>query len=132
MVSGMHRPAFSNEPRSNVKLNSLSKKYSIIINDRNMKSVNKLLPNYFLYYRPRRVCLSSFSLYTCPHLIHQNRRFAQTPIPKIHFYDTKMTDRPTLVPPPPINPSKSAIENVLQLRELSQIGPVSIQWLSTL
>ncbi|KAI9642042.1 acyl-CoA thioesterase [Ciborinia camelliae] len=34
-----------------------------------------------------------------------------------------MTDRPTLVPPPPINPSKSAIENVLELRELSQIGP---------
>ncbi|KAF7870309.1 hypothetical protein EAF04_004055 [Stromatinia cepivora] len=34
-----------------------------------------------------------------------------------------MTNRPTLVPPPPINPSKSAIENVLELRELSQIGP---------
>ncbi|RAL65897.1 hypothetical protein DID88_005559 [Monilinia fructigena] len=34
-----------------------------------------------------------------------------------------MTDRPTLVPPPPINPSKSAIENVLELRELSQIAP---------
>ncbi|KAA8569450.1 hypothetical protein MFRU_004g02270 [Monilinia fructicola] len=34
-----------------------------------------------------------------------------------------MTDRPTLVSPPPINPSKSAIENVLELRELSQIAP---------
>ena len=35
-----------------------------------------------------------------------------------------MADRSTLVRPPPLNPSKSAIENVLELTELSAIGPV--------
>merc|ERR1712000_456120 len=34
-----------------------------------------------------------------------------------------MANRPTLVPPPPINPSKSAIENVLELTELAAIAP---------
>ncbi|KAI9056111.1 hypothetical protein LZ554_001039 [Drepanopeziza brunnea f. sp. 'monogermtubi'] len=34
-----------------------------------------------------------------------------------------MTNRPTLVPPPPLNPSKSAIENVLELTELAAIAP---------
>lgn len=34
-----------------------------------------------------------------------------------------MADRQTLVKPPPLDPSKSAIENVLELRELSVIGP---------
>jgi len=37
-----------------------------------------------------------------------------------------MVDHSTLVKPPPIDPSKSAIENVLELTELSAIGPVSI------
>ena len=37
-----------------------------------------------------------------------------------------MANRPTLVPPPPINPSKSAIENVLELTELAAIAPVCI------
>ena len=36
-----------------------------------------------------------------------------------------MADHPTLVKPPPIDPSKSAIENVLELTELGAIGPVS-------
>jgi len=36
-----------------------------------------------------------------------------------------MADHPTLVKPPPIDPSKSAIENVLELTELGVIGPVS-------
>ena len=35
-----------------------------------------------------------------------------------------MADHPTLVKPPPIDPSKSAIENVLELTELSAIAPV--------
>lgn len=34
-------------------------------------------------------------------------------------------DRSTLVAPPPVDPSKSAIENVLELTALSPIGPVS-------
>ncbi|PQE21233.1 hypothetical protein CJF32_00006384 [Rutstroemia sp. NJR-2017a WRK4] len=34
-----------------------------------------------------------------------------------------MADRATLVKPPPPDPSKSAIENVLELRELNQIAP---------
>ncbi|KAH7418088.1 acyl-CoA thioesterase-like protein II [Cadophora sp. MPI-SDFR-AT-0126] len=34
-----------------------------------------------------------------------------------------MANRPTLVPPPPINPKKSAIENVLELTELAAIAP---------
>ncbi|CAG8972054.1 hypothetical protein HYALB_00004918 [Hymenoscyphus albidus] len=34
-----------------------------------------------------------------------------------------MADRRTLVRPPPLDPSKSAIENVLELTELKQIGP---------
>ncbi|KAG0651364.1 Acyl-coenzyme A thioesterase 8 [Hyphodiscus hymeniophilus] len=34
-----------------------------------------------------------------------------------------MADRPTLVKPPPLDPSKSAIENVLELTELDAIGP---------
>ncbi|KAH8597704.1 thioesterase-like superfamily-domain-containing protein [Bisporella sp. PMI_857] len=34
-----------------------------------------------------------------------------------------MADHPTLVRPPPIDPSKSAIENVLELTELSAIAP---------
>ena len=37
-----------------------------------------------------------------------------------------MADRPTLVKPPPLDPSKSSIENVLELTELSAIGPVSL------
>jgi hypothetical protein len=46
--------------------------------------------------------------------------------PRRHFLDpaVAMADRPTLVKPKPIDPSKSAIENVLELRELSAIGPV--------
>jgi hypothetical protein len=35
-----------------------------------------------------------------------------------------MADHPTLVKPPPVDPSKSAIENVLDLTDLSPIGPV--------
>jgi len=35
-----------------------------------------------------------------------------------------MADRSTLVKPPPLDPSKSAIENVLELTELKVIGPV--------
>ena len=31
----------------------------------------------------------------------------------------------TLIKPPPIDPSKSAIENVLELTHLTDIGPVS-------
>jgi len=38
-----------------------------------------------------------------------------------------MADHPTLVKPPPIDPSKSAIENVLELTELGVIGPVSYE-----
>ncbi|KAH6667559.1 acyl-CoA thioesteras-like protein II [Halenospora varia] len=34
-----------------------------------------------------------------------------------------MSERTTLVKPPPLDPSKSAIENVLELTELSAIGP---------
>lgn len=37
-----------------------------------------------------------------------------------------MADHPTLVRPPPVDPSKSAIENVLDLTDLSPIGPVCI------
>ena len=36
-----------------------------------------------------------------------------------------MADHATLVKPPPIDPSKSAIENVLELTELGAIAPVS-------
>jgi len=39
---------------------------------------------------------------------------------------TAMVDHSTLVKPPPIDPSKSGIENVLELTELSAIGPVRI------
>jgi len=35
-----------------------------------------------------------------------------------------MGDRSTLVREPPLDPSKSAIENVLELRELAAIAPV--------
>lgn len=35
-----------------------------------------------------------------------------------------MADNPTLVRPPPLDPKKSAIENVLELTELAAIGPV--------
>ena len=41
-----------------------------------------------------------------------------------------MADRPTLVKPPPVDPSKSAIENVLELIELSAIGPVRLPFKS--
>jgi len=37
-----------------------------------------------------------------------------------------MVDHSTLVKPPPIDPSKSAIENVLELTELSEIAPVRL------
>jgi len=37
-----------------------------------------------------------------------------------------MADHPTLVKPPPVDPSKSAIENVLELTELGAIGPVRL------
>ena len=40
--------------------------------------------------------------------------------------------RATLVKPPPIDPSKSRIENVLELTALRDIGPVSFSpWLLT-
>lgn len=35
-----------------------------------------------------------------------------------------MASRPTLITPPPLNPDKSAIENVLELTELAAIAPV--------
>jgi len=40
------------------------------------------------------------------------------------FTSAAMADHPTLVKPPPIDPSKSSIENVLELTELSAIAPV--------
>jgi hypothetical protein len=40
------------------------------------------------------------------------------------FTSTAMADHPTLVKPPPIDPLKSSIENVLELTELSAIAPV--------
>lgn len=43
-----------------------------------------------------------------------------------------MADRPTLVRVPPVDPSKSAIENVLELTELAAIGPVSHLFFSSL
>lgn len=36
----------------------------------------------------------------------------------------KMPDNPTLLKPPPLDPTKSAIENVLELTELAAIGDV--------
>jgi hypothetical protein len=46
--------------------------------------------------------------------------------PQRHYSTSSqiMADRPTLVKPPPLDPSKSAIENVLELTELSAISPV--------
>lgn len=45
--------------------------------------------------------------------------------PSSSFHSLTMADHPTLVKPPPVDPSKSAIENVLELTELGAIGPVS-------
>ena len=50
---------------------------------------------------------------------------------KRSFTSTAMADRPTLVKPPPIDPSKSSIENVLELTELSAIAPVGLLSLYT-
>lgn len=36
-----------------------------------------------------------------------------------------MAERPTLVKPPPEDPTKAPIENVLDVTELSVLGPVS-------
>ncbi len=36
-----------------------------------------------------------------------------------------MSERATLIKPPPLDPNKSSIENVLELTPLSDIGPVS-------
>jgi hypothetical protein len=46
------------------------------------------------------------------------------PINQRSFTSTAMADHPTLVKPPPIDPTKSSIENVLELTELSAIAPV--------
>ena len=42
-----------------------------------------------------------------------------------------MADRNTLVRPPPLDPSKSTIENVLELTELRVIGPVGLPYQSS-
>ena len=36
-----------------------------------------------------------------------------------------MADRPTLLRPPPNDPDKAPIENVLEVTELAVLGPVS-------
>lgn len=35
-----------------------------------------------------------------------------------------MADRPTLIKPPPEDPNKAPIENVLEVTELAVLGPV--------
>jgi hypothetical protein len=45
------------------------------------------------------------------------------------FTSSSMADHPTLVKPPPIDPLKSSIENVLELTELSAIAPVRTSYI---
>lgn len=45
--------------------------------------------------------------------------------------DAREDAKATLVKPPAVDPSKSAIENVLELTELSAIGPVRLPILVT-
>ena len=73
-----------------------------------MKRV-KLFTNLLNFGRPR-----SSLLHRLPILKAQRRQLVIA----------EMADRRTLVKQPPLDPSKSAIENVLELTELSAIAPV--------
>jgi hypothetical protein len=50
----------------------------------------------------------------------------QPPQGQTRPFTADMVDHSTLVKPPPIDPCKSAIENVLELTELSEIAPVRL------
>jgi hypothetical protein len=56
----------------------------------------------------------------------------RTATPSRPFTLNAMAEHATLVKPPPINPSKSAIENVLELTELAAIAPVNISSLTSI
>jgi hypothetical protein len=74
----------------------------------------RFLASIFCYHRPR---------VTAHNLFLKSR---QTPrnTQKYSLLAPTMADHPTLVKPPPDDPSKSAIENVLELTELAAIAPV--------
>jgi len=78
----------------------------------------KYLAALLLHRPPPRILVQQLPLLT---VLHQPLL-----IFKRSFLTSNMTDHPTLVRPPPIDPSKSAIENVLELTELGAIAPVCL------
>lgn len=90
-----------------------------------MKRVAVRIPKYIsiIHRRPRIQPLSARFCYD-PLAAAEPLRPQTFPLTSKFF--TAMADRPTLVKPPPVDPSKSAIENVLELTELSAIGPVGL------
>ncbi|TVY60838.1 Acyl-coenzyme A thioesterase, partial [Lachnellula suecica] len=79
----------------------------------------------------RRAIFPPCKSFTCKQIINSQPvqlRIAQLPLicqPRRHFVNPSkdMADKPTLVKPPPVDPSKAAIENVLELTDLYAIGP---------
>jgi len=106
------------KPPTNLGITPLSRHaiYFPCLQQKDIKRLNPL--TYVLSYRRSQIRILSIAI----------------PLPKPHQYLTKarsflsaattMADRRVLVKTPPIDPSKSAIENVLELRELSAIAPV--------
>lgn len=81
-----------------------------------LESANTKSPLTRLDYSLRRT--TAAQLFLSAQSRRQKRTFLYPP-------SNTMADRRTLVRPPPLDPMKSAIENVLELTELKQIGPVS-------
>lgn len=86
-----------------------------------MKHLIRLSRSNLQYSIPRPRIQSHLATLICAAVFHRSQTLS--PSPKSF---SLMANRSTLVKPPPLDSAKSSIENVLELTDLSVIGPVSL------